>query len=168
MSLAKSSQHPKSLAKISQPINSLTKILQHHKPLAKIFAWAAKNFIIRFCLAKPMWNANGLLCEIPTVRRKAKSHLKILFKDLQSRCLFRTTHPLLQKAYRHLHKQFPRHSMPCGHQEKEETSTSCPISAMAHIRGAQNRPVSISWGLTKRLRSSGFISSLLGPDRSIF
>ena len=66
--------------------------------LAKIFARAANNFTTRFYLAKPMWNANGLLYEIPTIRRKAKGHLKILFKDLQSLWLFCTIHSLLWKA----------------------------------------------------------------------
>ena len=72
---------------------------------------------------------------MPTVSRKTKDQLKILFKDLQSLYLFPTTHYLLQKAQRHLAKQFSRHFTPHGHQFEEATSVSRPISAMASIRG---------------------------------
>ena len=69
------------------------------------------------------------------VSRKAKGHLKILFKDLQSLCLFRTTNSLLQKTIRHLANWFSLHSTPRNHPFEEETSASRPISAMACIRG---------------------------------
>ena len=71
-----------------------------------------------------MRNANSHLCKLPTVKREIKVHLKFLFKDLHSFCLFCTTHPLLREDYRHLAKQFPRHSTPRGHQKEEETFVS--------------------------------------------
>ena len=77
---------------------------------------------------------------MPTVSRKAKGHLKILFKDLQSLCLFRTAHSLLRKAQHHLAKQFSLHSTPHGHQFEEATSGSHPISAMVLIRGGHTDP----------------------------
>ena len=77
---------------------------------------------------------------MPTVSRKTKDQLKILFKDLQSLCLFPTTHSLLQKAQRHLAKQFSHHSTPHAHQFEEATSVSRPISAMASIRGGHTNP----------------------------
>ena len=129
---------------ISQGKNPLAKISQHQKVTYENFATldvtcenfckGCQQFQTRFCLVKPMRNANGLLCEIPMVKRKAKGYLKIQFKDLQSPYLFRTTYPLLRKAHRHLAKHFPRHSTLRDHQEEEETSTSCPISAMVRIR----------------------------------
>ena len=74
-----------------------------------------------------MRNANAHLCQLPTVWREAKGHLKFIFKDLQSFCLFCTTHPLLRKAHYHLAKQFPRHSTSHDHQEEEKTSVSRPF-----------------------------------------
>ena len=76
----------------------------------------------------------------PIVSRKAKSLLKIIFKDLQSLCLFCMAHSLLRKAQRHLAKWFSLHSMPRGHQFEESTSTSCLSSAMARIRGGHTDP----------------------------
>ena len=83
-----------------------------------------------------MQNANDHLCELPTIRKETKGHLKFLFKGLQSLCFFYTTHPLLQKAHRHLAKPFPRHSTPHGHQEEEETSASLPYQLWRTSEGA--------------------------------
>ena len=103
-----------SLRKFRNPIYTLRKFLQPHTCLAKIFATPylpCKNFANPFCLAKPMRNLKSLcklisqpckfqrsLCEIPTVSRKAKGHLKSLFKDLQS-LSFRTLHSPLRKPF---------------------------------------------------------------------
>ena len=80
------------------------------------------------------------LCEKPTVRRKTKGHLKILFKNLHGLYLFRTTHLLLRKAQCHLTKQFSLRSTPRDHQFEEATSTSRPILAMARIKGGHTDP----------------------------
>ena len=88
-----------------------------------------------------MRNANGHSCELPTVRRETKGHLKFQFKDLQSLWSFCMTHPLLRKAHGHLAKQFPRHSTPHGYQEEEETSASRPYQLWRASEGAiQTRP----------------------------
>ena len=109
------------------------------------FRKGCQQFANPFCLVKSMRN---LPCEFqqplyekptvsgkPTVSMKAKSLLKILFKDLQSLCLFRTIHPLLWKGQCYLAKQFSFHSTPRDHQFEEETYASHPIWAMACIRG---------------------------------
>ena len=126
------------------PKSSLRKFSQPHKCLAKI-SQGLQQFTNPFCLVKSMRN---LPCEFqqplyekptvsgkPTVSMKAKSLLKILFKDLQSLCLFRTIHPLLWKGQCYLAKQFSFHSTPRDHQFEEETYASHPIWAMACIRG---------------------------------
>ena len=114
------------------------------------FRKGCQQFTKPFCLAKSMRNLScnqhakftkQPLNEKPTVNMKAKSLLKILFKGLQSLCLFRTVHYLLWKAQHHLAKQFFLHSTPCDHQFEEDTSASRPISTMTCIRGGHTNPL---------------------------
>ena len=114
-----------------------------------------------------MRNANAHLCQLPTVWREAKGHLKFIFKDLQSFCLFCTTHPLLRKAHYHLAKQFPRHSTSHDHQEEEKTSVSRPFK----LWRASEEAIQTRQHLARLIQAPlllRFISGLSGPDHSIF
>lgn len=134
---AKILHQPNPNAKISHQPSPNGKISQHQIHLRKFLQGLP-------AISQPIFalqNANGHLCKLPTVKRETKGHLKFLFKDLQSFCLFRTTHPLLREAYRHLAKQFPHHSTPRGHQEEEDTSVSCLFQPWHASKGAiQTRP----------------------------
>ena len=76
-----------------------------------------------------MQNANDLLCELPTVRREAKGHLKFLFEDLQSLCLFRTTHHLLRKAHATLRSHFLAIPRPATTKKKKKPP---PLAHFSH------------------------------------
>ena len=112
-----------------------------YQPLA-IFATPnvnAKNFASATSRAKPLRNINGHLCKLLTARRKTKSHLKSLFKDLQ--LTISHNHPLLRKTHNCLAKQIPCHSTPRDHQEEEDTSVSRPYQLWRAPEGAiQTRP----------------------------
>ena len=137
------------LQKYHNPKSRLRKFLQPHKHLAKILQGLPTirktvlpcEIHVKFALRIPiasMWKGNGQW--EANGQQESQKSLKILFKDLKSFCLFRTTHSLLRKAQLHLTKQFSLHSTPRGHQFEEATSTSCLISAMARIRGGHTDP----------------------------
>ena len=110
------------------------------------------------------------LCEMLTVNGKAKGHLKQAYLKT-SRCLiclYSFRKPIYSwNSAPPCQLVFSPFNAPRTPIWRGNLHLSLHFSHDAHQRRPY-RPFSISWGQTKSLRSSGFISGPSGPDRSVF